>query len=137
MQGGQIIDNALCGGPDPNAGITSTSIPISASAAQMVKAAIFMGDPRFEYGASYEIGTCKLGGVRISHKHGPLHGSLADLFCNSLLRVQRATRAAMDLKFSRIVILPILIAAKAMMRALTRRTSMSMGRARFPLLRPS
>lgn len=137
MQGGQIIDNALCGGPDPNAGITSTSIPISASAAQMVKAAIFMGDPRFEYGASYEIGTCKLGGVRAPHKHGPLRGSLTDLFCNSLLRVQRATRAAMDLKFSRIVILPILIAAKGMMRALMRRTSMSMGRARFPLFKPS
>lgn len=137
MQGGQIIDNALCGGPDPNAGITSTSIPISASAAQMVKAAIFMGDPRFEYGASYEIGTCKLGGVCVPHKHDALCSSLTDFICNSLLRVQRASRAVMDLKFSRIVIHPTLIAAKAMMRALTRPMSMSMGRAQFPLLSPS
>lgn len=118
LQGGQIIDNALCGGPDPNAGITDPSIPISASAAQMVKAAIFMGDPRFEYGFSYEVGTCKLGGVRVYPKHDFLCGLLTDFICNSLLRVQRASRAVVDLKSSRTVTLPIHIAAKALMRAL-------------------
>lgn len=29
----------------------------------MVKAAIFMGDPRFVYGFTYEVGTCRAGGV--------------------------------------------------------------------------
>jgi acetylxylan esterase len=32
----------------------------------MIKAAIFMGDPRFEHGFSYEVGTCLAGGVCIS-----------------------------------------------------------------------
>ncbi|EHK45513.1 uncharacterized protein TrAtP1_002886 [Trichoderma atroviride] len=83
-QGGQIIDNALCGGPDPNAGITNTSIPISASAAQMVKAAIFMGDPRFEYGASYEIGTCRLGGFAARPKGFTCsNGSKIQSYCDS------------------------------------------------------
>ncbi|KKO99737.1 acetylxylan esterase 2 precursor [Trichoderma harzianum] len=82
--GGQIIDNALCGGPDPNAGITSPSIPISASAAQMVKAAIFMGDPRFEYGASYEIGTCRLGGFAARPKGFVCsNGSKIQSYCDS------------------------------------------------------
>ncbi|KAH6892591.1 carbohydrate esterase family 5 protein [Thelonectria olida] len=57
-QGGQIMDNALCGGGDPNQGLYDTSVPISASALSMVKAAIFMGNPRYIYGLSYEVGTC-------------------------------------------------------------------------------
>ncbi|CAI4218942.1 unnamed protein product [Parascedosporium putredinis] len=44
-QGGQIMDNALCGGGDPGAGITSTAVPISSAAVGQIKAAIFMGDP--------------------------------------------------------------------------------------------
>lgn len=62
-QGGQIMDNALCGGGDPGAGISDASVPIFSSAAAMIKAAIFMGDPRYEYGFSYEVGTCRAGGV--------------------------------------------------------------------------
>ncbi|KAL7928341.1 carbohydrate esterase family 5 protein [Trichoderma chlorosporum] len=83
-QGGQIIDDALCGGPDPNAGITDASIPISASAVQMVKAAIFMGDPRFQYGFPYEIGTCKLGGFAARPKgFACTSGSKIQSYCDS------------------------------------------------------
>lgn len=59
------MDNALCGGGDPGAGISDTSVPISSSAVAMIKAAIFMGDPRYEYGFTYEVGTCRAGGVSL------------------------------------------------------------------------
>jgi acetylxylan esterase len=62
-QGGQIMDNALCGGGDSGAGITSTAVPISAGAVGQIKAAIFMGDPRFVKGLPYEVGTCQTQGV--------------------------------------------------------------------------
>jgi hypothetical protein len=32
----------------------------------MIKAAIFMGDPRYQYGLAYNVGTCRAGGVRTS-----------------------------------------------------------------------
>jgi len=54
-QGGQIFDNALCGG----AGATLTGAALKA-----VKAAIFMGDPHNVNGLSYNVGTCKNKGVR-------------------------------------------------------------------------
>ncbi|KAK3935715.1 acetylxylan esterase precursor [Diplogelasinospora grovesii] len=57
-QGGQIMDNALCGGGDSGAGISSTAVPISAGAVNMIKAAIFMGDPRYVAGLPYDVGTC-------------------------------------------------------------------------------
>ena len=59
------MDAALCGGGVPNQGYTDTSVLLSSSAVNMVKAAIFMGDPRWEYGLSYEVGTCKAGGVSL------------------------------------------------------------------------
>lgn len=62
-QGGQIMDDALCGGGDTAEGVTDTSVPLSSAAVAQVKAAIFMGDPRFVAGLSYEVGTCKAGGV--------------------------------------------------------------------------
>lgn len=65
-QGGQIMDNAICGGGDSGAGITSTAVPISAGALAQVKAAIFMGDPRFVKGLPYEVGTCQTQGVSLS-----------------------------------------------------------------------
>ncbi|KAF7914137.1 uncharacterized protein EAF01_000543 [Botrytis porri] len=61
-QGGQIMDDAFCGGGDANNGLTNTAIPIQASAVNMIKAAIFMGNPRYIYGLSYEVGTCKAQG---------------------------------------------------------------------------
>ncbi|KAM0170500.1 hypothetical protein ACHAPF_009009 [Botrytis cinerea] len=60
--GGQIMDDAFCGGGDANNGLTSTAIPIQASAVNMIKAAIFMGNPRYIYGLSYEVGTCRAQG---------------------------------------------------------------------------
>ncbi|KAF7890719.1 hypothetical protein EAF00_009034 [Botryotinia globosa] len=61
-QGGQIMDDAFCGGGDTNNGLTNTAIPIQASAINMIKAAIFMGNPRYIYGLSYEVGTCRAHG---------------------------------------------------------------------------
>ncbi|KAH8157995.1 hypothetical protein CIB48_g10245 [Xylaria polymorpha] len=52
-QGGQIMDNALCGG----AGQT-----LSGTALAAVKAAIFMGDPHNIAGLPYNVGTCTAGG---------------------------------------------------------------------------
>ncbi|KAI8624505.1 carbohydrate-binding module family 1 protein [Xylariaceae sp. FL1651] len=52
-QGGQIMDNALCGG----SGATLTGTALAA-----VKAAIFMGDPHNVAGLPYNVGTCKAGG---------------------------------------------------------------------------
>ncbi|KAK4655210.1 hypothetical protein QC762_300380 [Podospora pseudocomata] len=52
-QGGQIMDGALCGG----AGATLTGAPLAA-----VKAAIFMGDPMYNQGLPYNVGTCRARG---------------------------------------------------------------------------
>jgi acetylxylan esterase len=57
------MDDALCGGGDPDEGLTSTAVTLSSSAVNMIAAAIFMGDPRFIAGLSYEVGTCAAGGV--------------------------------------------------------------------------
>jgi hypothetical protein len=57
------MDDAFCGGGDTNEGLYNTAIPIQGSAVSMIKAAIFMGDPRYIYGLSYEVGTCKAAGV--------------------------------------------------------------------------
>ncbi|CAK7212499.1 hypothetical protein SCUCBS95973_001483 [Sporothrix curviconia] len=48
-QGGQIVNNAVCGG----AGATLTGAALKA-----VKAAIFMGDPHNTAGLPYNVGTC-------------------------------------------------------------------------------
>jgi acetylxylan esterase len=58
------MDDALCGGGDPDEGLTSTAVTLSSSAVSMIAAAIFMGDPRFIAGSSYDVGTCAAGGVR-------------------------------------------------------------------------
>jgi acetylxylan esterase len=57
------MDNAFCGGGDSNIGLSSTAVPIQASAITMIKAAIFMGDPRYISGLSYNVGTCTNHGV--------------------------------------------------------------------------
>ncbi|KAF2029441.1 cutinase-domain-containing protein [Setomelanomma holmii] len=61
-QGGQIFDDAFCGGGDTNEGISNTAVPIQASAISQIKAAIFMGDPRHIPGLSYNVGTCAASG---------------------------------------------------------------------------
>lgn len=57
-QGGQIFDDALCGGGDPAEGYGNTAVPLSSGAVSAIKAAIFMGDPRNIHGLSYNVGTC-------------------------------------------------------------------------------
>ncbi|KAK3401517.1 cutinase-domain-containing protein [Sordaria brevicollis] len=57
-QGGQIMDNAVCGGPDSGSGITTSTPGINASALNQVKAVIMMGNPRYRAGLSYNVGTC-------------------------------------------------------------------------------
>ncbi|CZT12284.1 probable Acetylxylan esterase 2 [Rhynchosporium agropyri] len=61
-QGSQIIDNALCGGGDSTIGLSDKSTLFRASAIKMIKAAIFMGDPRYVAGLPYNVGTCTAGG---------------------------------------------------------------------------
>ena len=58
------MDDAFCGGGDSNEGLSSTAIPIQASAINQIKAAIFQGDPRYIAGLSYDVGTCAAQGVR-------------------------------------------------------------------------
>lgn len=51
-QGGEIFDAALCGASGGGGSLSAYNI----------KAAIFMGDPRFKAGAPYNVGTCTAGG---------------------------------------------------------------------------
>ena len=62
-QGGQIMDDALCGGGDANEGLTSTTAPISSTVAAQIKAVIWMGDPRHSPGEPFNVGTSTAGGV--------------------------------------------------------------------------
>jgi len=57
------MDDALCGGGDPDEGLSNTAVTLTAAAVNKVAAAIFMGDPRFVHGLSYEVGSCGAGGV--------------------------------------------------------------------------
>lgn len=67
-QGGQIFDNAVCGGPDTGASISTTASPLTAAAQAALKAVILMGDPRYVAGLPYNVGTCTTNGVS-SHWH--------------------------------------------------------------------
>ncbi|PGH26755.1 exoglucanase-6A [Polytolypa hystricis UAMH7299] len=58
-QGGQIMDNAVCGGPDTG---VPAGVRLTASAVNQVKAAIFMGSPRYVSGLPYNVGTCTASG---------------------------------------------------------------------------
>jgi acetylxylan esterase len=62
-QGAQIIDDAMCGGGDPDEQITNTTAPITATIAARVKAMILMGDPRHAPGAPYNVGNSTDPGV--------------------------------------------------------------------------
>ena len=61
-QGGQIMDDAFCGGPDGQS-LVMGSIPMPSDVGAMVAAMIWMGNPRFAPGLAYNAGTAKLGGV--------------------------------------------------------------------------
>lgn len=59
------MDDAFCGGGDPNQGISSTAASISSSVGSQLKAMIWMGDPRHTPGAPYNVGTSTAAGVSI------------------------------------------------------------------------
>jgi acetylxylan esterase len=62
-QGAQIMDDAMCGGGEPDEQILNTTAPISATIATRVKAIILMGDPRHTPGAPYNVGNSTEPGV--------------------------------------------------------------------------
>jgi acetylxylan esterase len=64
-QGSQIMDDAFCGGPDGSS-MGNVAAPMPAAVGQKVAALIWMGDPRFVPGLSYNVGTAKAGGVSFS-----------------------------------------------------------------------
>ena len=81
-QGGQIFDDAFCGGGDTNESLTNTAIPISTAAQSKIAAAIFFGDPRRIPGETFNVGTCTASGV--SPGSPPIRCSIvleADIHC--------------------------------------------------------
>jgi acetylxylan esterase len=70
------MDNAVCGGPDNGAGITTTASPISAGALAQIKAVIEMGSPRFVAGLPYDVGTCTAQGVSSPSNQDTNHTTL-------------------------------------------------------------
>ncbi|KAK4116122.1 carbohydrate esterase family 5 protein [Canariomyces notabilis] len=76
-QGGQIMDNALCGG----AGATLTGAALNA-----VKAAIFMGDPHNNVGLPYNVGTCRNKGFAArpnGFQCSPANPAIIQSYCDS------------------------------------------------------
>ncbi|KAI8944546.1 cutinase-domain-containing protein [Xylaria longipes] len=76
-QGGQIMDNALCGG----SGATLTGNALAA-----VKVAIFMGDPHNVAGLPYNVGTCTAGGFAArpsGFQCSPASPSIIKSYCDS------------------------------------------------------
>ncbi|KAI0144316.1 cutinase-domain-containing protein [Xylariaceae sp. FL1272] len=76
-QGGQIMDNAFCGG----AGAT-----LSGNALAAVKAVIFMGDPHNVAGLPYNVGTCTAGGFAArpsGFKCSPGNSNIIKSYCDS------------------------------------------------------
>ncbi|KAF1925489.1 carbohydrate esterase family 5 protein [Didymella exigua CBS 183.55] len=76
-QGGQIMDNALCGG----AGATLTGNGLAA-----VKAAIFMGDPHNRAGLPYNVGTCTAQGFAArpaGFQCSPANTSIIQSYCDA------------------------------------------------------
>ncbi|KAJ4355958.1 uncharacterized protein N0V89_003983 [Didymosphaeria variabile] len=76
-QGGQIMDNALCGG----SGATLTGNALAA-----VKVAIFMGDPHNRAGLPYNVGTCTAQGFAArpaGFTCSPASTSIIKSYCDS------------------------------------------------------
>ncbi|KAL5338936.1 cutinase [Aspergillus crustosus] len=77
--GGEVLDATLCGGGVPIEGITNTTVPLTPSAVDMVRAAIFFGEPLFRAGLPYSVGSCVAGGF---------DARPADFVCPSASKVQ-------------------------------------------------
>ena len=130
------MDAALCGGGDPNQGVTNTAVRLSSSAVNMVKAAIFMGDPMFKAGLSYDVGTCAAGGVCFSHF--PCSGqSMTLTVWYSLMHAPLASTVLRLVRSSLIVMLRIRTAAMATMRRPIKDMGLSMVPRHWPLSRAS
>ncbi|KAM7211014.1 family 5 putative carbohydrate esterase [Rhypophila decipiens] len=84
-QGGQIFDNAYCGGPDSGSSISTTTPFINSSALSQVKAVILMGSPRYVAGLPYNVGTCTAQGFAARNRGYtcPSDGSRIQNYCDS------------------------------------------------------
>lgn len=114
-QGGQIFDDAYCGGGDTNEGLTSTAIPISTAAQAQIKAAIFMGDPRHIPGLSFNVGTCQASGVSSILT---LTLSFANISRHSSLHAPQDSNVRLPAIYSHTVMRLTLTVVMAMMRTL-------------------
>lgn len=117
-QGAEIFDAALCGASGSGGSIASFNI----------KAAIFMGDPRFKAGAPYNVGTCKAGGFDQRSGSCGNYNSKIQSYCDvsaSIPRMLFSYRSETDHKPLDCRLLT-LIAAMATTRLLTRATAASM-----------
>lgn len=116
------MDDALCGGGDPAEGYPNTAVPLPAAAVSAIRAAIFMGDPRYVHGLAYNVGSCQAQGVR-NHLH-PLPTSVAKcsnaVLQYSLLPATSASFAQAATRSSRIATLQTRTAATATTQTLTR-----------------
>ncbi|KAM0693237.1 hypothetical protein Q7P36_006490 [Cladosporium allicinum] len=61
-QGGQVADNAFCGGPDANQGYSTATPAFNSAAMGQIKAVIEMGNPRYRSGVAYQVGSCRTQG---------------------------------------------------------------------------
>ena len=134
FKGGQIMDNAFCGGGDTNIGLSDTKTPIQESAIKMIKAAIFMGDPRYISGLPYNVGTCTAKGVSNLSVSSNL---LQSNYLNSSLLAQLASPAQLHPQSSRIATLQTHTAATETMPMLTNNMETSMAKLLSPSSRAS
>ncbi|KAI1106296.1 carbohydrate esterase family 5 protein [Jackrogersella minutella] len=83
-QGGQITDDAFCGGPDGSS-MSETASPLPADVGTHVKAIIMMGNPRNVPGLSYNVGTAQAGGfaARPSGYTCPVYSDRIKSYCDS------------------------------------------------------
>lgn len=70
-QGGQIMDDAICGGGDPNFGVEDERVPLSKDSVAAIKAVVLLGDPRHTPGLPFNVGTSTAPGVS---RRGPSLG---------------------------------------------------------------
>jgi acetylxylan esterase len=126
FKGGQIMDDAYCGGGDLNEGLTNTAIPISTAAQAKIAAAIFMGDPRHIPGLSFNVGSCQASGVRIIPIVFLFSFSYADHAHTSSLLAPPDSNARTRVTSSHTAIPPTRTAATEMMLTPTKATPMNM-----------
>lgn len=122
------MDNAVCGGPDSGAGITTSTPGINASALSQVKAVIMMGNPRYRAGLSYNVGTCTAYGVCSSSPFSPTSLSSTtntDPSSYSSIPALPATPAPRHPSSKTTATRPTRTAARATMQTLTKATAPS------------